>query len=111
MLAKDWMRLHMLKDDKVTAGETINPDNDINTRDQRRAGVWLLVLTLLFFAFLVALGASHSPQNPALTQHPQDMSITGGKPMGTEVQAPDFSINQPIGWVERPGTVGKPQHF
>lgn len=99
----------MLTDDKVKAGENYSNDDNINTRDQNRAGIVFLVLFALAVVGLWSLGISHAPGG-IKTQEPNDMSGTGGKPQGEK--APEaFDVQRPVGSLELPGTVGKQQHY
>jgi hypothetical protein len=99
----------MLADDKV--GNTVNIDDNVNTRDQRNAGIWLIVLMVVFLGFLCLLGLAHAPRN-AVTQDQQQVAPLSGNVAGQEGgPSNEFSVNAPIGPLELPGTAGKPQHF
>jgi hypothetical protein len=99
----------MLANDKV--GNTVNIDDNVNTRDQRNAGIWLIVLMLVFLGFLCLLGLAHAPRNPVTEDQQQVAPLSGN--VGGQEGGPsnDFSVNAPIGPLELPGTAGQPQHF
>jgi hypothetical protein len=98
----------MLTDDKVTSDDSADVYDNINTRDQNRTMIVLAVLMGVFIAGLVGLGLSHAPQTKS--EEPQQMApIEGQKPGASEAE--DFSVRKPIGAVELPGSVGKPQHW
>ena len=101
-VSKGW---HMTSHDKA-----VNLENNVNTRDQRNAGIWLIVLVILFIAFLYALGLGHAPSSQsAAGQQVEPLSPNSPPSQSSDDSA--FSVNQPVGSVELPGTVGKPQHF
>ncbi|HEY9792706.1 MAG TPA: hypothetical protein V6D22_20055 [Candidatus Obscuribacterales bacterium] len=92
--------------------KAVNLENNINTRDQRNAGIWLIVLVILFVAFLYALGLGHAPSRQSEAGQQQQMeSLSANSPPSQTSEDSNFSVNQPVGAVELPGTVGKQQHF
>jgi hypothetical protein len=98
----------MVTDDKVI--ETYSVDDNVNTRDQRRVGIWFLVITLLFVGFLMSLGLGHAPQPKPEENNQQTTSRQSGNMMPSN-EAAGFSVRQPVGYVELPGTVGKQQNY
>jgi hypothetical protein len=76
--------------------------DNINTRDQRRVGIWFLVVTILTIFGLMSLGGSHSPRE---AQGPDAHEPVGNLPV--DENPPDFSVNRPVGVVEWPGQVGQ----
>jgi hypothetical protein len=98
----------MSTQDKIVATRGTVDDN-INTRDQRRTGIWFLVITFLAILGLMSLGVSHSPGDEK-TQEPNDMSGTGGN-VRVDENPPGYSVNRPVGVVEWPGQVGKPTKY
>lgn len=101
----------MLTDDKATQAGPMDLDNNINTRDQRNVGIWLLVLVGLFVAFLISLGTSHAPNTAPAAESQQMANTSGNVPSNEGAESHNFSVNAPVGPVELPGTVGKPQKF
>jgi hypothetical protein len=91
-------------DDKAIAGRNVSVDDNINTRDQRRVGIWFGVITALAIAGLFALGGGHSPKEHDEAGH--DTSGTGSR-MPLNANPPNFDVNRPVGVVEWPGMVGQ----
>jgi hypothetical protein len=85
-----------------------NVDDNINTRDQRRVGIWFLVVTVLTIGGLLSLGDSHAPGEQGTQQ--QDMAGASGN-YPVDVNPPDYSVNRPVGVIEWPGMVGKPTKY
>jgi hypothetical protein len=94
----------MATDDKVVVAGTGTVDDNLNTRDQRRVGIWFLVVTLLTIWGLMSLGDSHAPRQTA--EAGQDMSGASGN-LPVDENPPDFSVNRPEGVIEWPGQVGQ----
>lgn len=94
----------MITDDKAKSGGKGLRDN-VNSRDQRNTGIILLVLTGIFLAFLISMGLSHAP-----AQHASETPSQAVAP-GHASNDHHFDINRPIGYLELPGTIGKPQSF
>lgn len=95
----------MLTDDKAQAGENYSLDDNVNTRDQRRALIWLIVLSVMSVGFLVALGLQHvsAPEKP----HGPPDGTTAGNVL--EFEDKQHSVQQPVGALELPGMIGKDQ--
>jgi hypothetical protein len=89
----------------VADDNAINLQDNINTRDQNRAGVWLIIVVVIFVAFLAALGMGHAPEQAASGGAGQAEPVGGGE------QGSESSVTSPVGEVELPGTVGQPQNF
>jgi hypothetical protein len=103
----------MVTDDKTAL--KVDLENNVNSRDQRNVGIWVLVLVGLFVGFLVILGSSHAP-NEGKVHEPYTAASQEGMTPGKNVESrtsddPKFSVNAPVDEVERPGTIGQPQHF
>lgn len=94
----------MVTDNKVKSEADIY--DNVNTRDQNRTLIILLVIVGFFLFGLIGLGLSHAPENPPAPQEGQNTQATGEQPLQS-----GFSVNKISGEVELPGTIGKPQHF
>lgn len=97
----------MVTDDKAVVRRGTVDDN-INTRDQRRVGIWFLVVTVLAVLGLMSLGGSHAPGGH--TQEPNDMAGASGN-VPVDQNPPDYSVNRPVGVIEWPGMVGRPTKY
>lgn len=93
----------MSTQDKIIATRG-NVEDNVNTRDQRRVGIWFLVVSVLAILGLMSLGGSHAPGEHK--QEQQEVSGTGGN-APVDVNPADFSVNRPVGVVEWPGQVGR----
>lgn len=93
----------MVTDDKAVLSRG-SVDDNINTRDQRRVGIWFLVVTALAIAGLMSLGGSHAPGEQ--NEQPHDIAgVSGNLPV--DENPPGYSVNRPVGVIEWPGMVGK----
>lgn len=98
--------IHMVADHNA-----VNTEDNVNTRDQNKAGIWLIVVVVIFVAFLTALGLGHAPQaNMTTASGTGATEMTNGTPATAE-QTTEFSVSNPVGELELPGTVGKPQNY
>jgi hypothetical protein len=92
--------------DKAQAGDKYALDNNVNTRDQTRALIWLIVLSLMSVGFLVALGLQHVPQEKK--QHGPPDGTTAGNVLEFEDHH-HSSVQHTVGALELPGMIGKDQ--
>ncbi len=94
----------MLTEDKTQAGENYSIDDNVNTRDQRRALIWLIVLSLVSVAFLVALGLQHVTEKHH-AEKPAD-GTNAGPVLPWEVKE---SVHKPVAAIELPGRISEDQ--
>lgn len=94
----------MLTEDKAQAGENYSLDDNVNTRDQRRALIWLIVLTIISVAFLVALGLQHVTEKQH-AEKPAD-GTDAGPVLPWEVKE---SVHKPVAAIELPGRASEDQ--
>lgn len=98
----------MLTDDKAQAGENYSLNDNVNTRDQQRALIWLVVLTVVALGFLVALGQQHVGGHAKSPGALAD-GTTAGNVLEFEDHNQHSSVTHAIGAVELPGHIGKAQ--
>lgn len=98
----------MVTDDKV---KTVDVDDNVNTRDQNRTLIVFAVIAALFIAGLCGLGMSHAPEKASEDKPVETSGAEPNTPVGGQDEGDSFSVRKPIGAVELPGTVGKPQHW
>lgn len=92
--------------DNAKAGENLNLDDNVNTRDQRRTLIWLVVLSIIAMGSLVALGMQHMGGG-----HEKKQNVPDGYNAGEVLEWQHSSVNHPVGAIELPGTIGKDQSF
>lgn len=93
-------------EDKAKAGENLSLNDNVNTRDQRRTLIWLVVLTIIAVGSLVALGMQHMGSG-----HEKKPAVADGTNAGEVLEWEHHSVNHPVGALELPGTIGKDQSF
>lgn len=94
----------MLTEGKAQTDENYSLDDNVNTRDQRRALIWLIVLTIISVAFLVALGLQHVTEKKHAEKPPD--GTDAGPVLPWEVKE---SVHKPVAAIALPGRINEDQ--
>jgi hypothetical protein len=97
----------MVTDDKVKVANSLDIDNNLNTRDQARAGIVLIVITVVLMWLLISIGVSNAPK----AQEGSEQSGSQSAATSGEQSSENAPVQHISGFLQLPGTINEPQHF